>query len=72
MIIPFSEGIKYDFHEGLARINKNHKEGFIDSMGEEIIPAIYDSVCDFRQGHTELLSLGDTWISEKIPNPLRK
>jgi len=31
-----------DFHEGLARVYKGDKYGFIDKMGNEVIPCIYD------------------------------
>ena len=39
--------VNYDyvdnFHEGLARVSKGNKMGFIDRMGNEVIPCIYDS-----------------------------
>ena len=31
-----------DFHEGLALVSKDGKYGFIDKMGNEVIPCIYD------------------------------
>ena len=40
----------YDFHEGLAKVCKNDKYGFIDKMGHEIIPCIYDEAKDFDLG----------------------
>lgn len=45
---------KYDelhnFHEGLARVCKNGKYGFIDKLGNEIIPCKYDYANDFEKG----------------------
>jgi len=40
------------FHEGLARVCKNKKYGFIDKLGHEIIPCKYDHVDDFKYGVT--------------------
>lgn len=40
----------YDFHEGLAKVCKNDKYGFIDKLGYEIIPCIYDEARDFDLG----------------------
>ena len=40
----------YDFHEGLAKVCKNDKYGFIDKLGHEIIPCIYDEANDFALG----------------------
>ena len=40
----------YDFHEGLAKVCKNNKYGFIDKLGHEIIPCIYDEAEDFDFG----------------------
>ena len=45
---------KYDeldnFHEGLAKVCKNNKYGFIDKLGHEIIPCVYDEAEDFKFG----------------------
>lgn len=40
----------YSFHEGLAKVRKNDKYGFIDKLGHEIIPCIYDRAEDFELG----------------------
>lgn len=40
----------YNFHEGLAKVCKNSKYGFIDKQGHEIIPCIYDKAEDFKLG----------------------
>lgn len=40
----------YDFHEGLARVEKNDKYGFIDKLGHEIIPCKYEKAYDFEIG----------------------
>ena len=38
-----------DFHEGRAWFYKNEKYGFIDKMGNVIVPAKYDQVADFKE-----------------------
>lgn len=38
-----------DFHEGRAWFCKNEKYGFIDKMGNVIVPAKYDQVADFKE-----------------------
>lgn len=40
----------YNFHEGMALVKKNEKYGFINKLGEEIIPCIYDDAEDFNNG----------------------
>lgn len=40
----------YNFHEGLARVEKDKKFGFIDKRGNEIIPCKYDDAEDFKFG----------------------
>ena len=39
-----------DFHEGLAKVQKNGKWGFVNKHGEIIIPCEYDDVGDFHEG----------------------
>lgn len=43
-----------DFHDGLAMVAKGDKIGFIDKMGNEVIPCIYDFMeetdCSFHEG----------------------
>ena len=40
----------YGFHEGLAKVYKNKKYGFIDKLGHEIVPCIYDKAEDYHLG----------------------
>ncbi len=40
----------YSFHEGLARVCKDNKYGFIDKKGQEIISCNYDDADDFDGG----------------------
>lgn len=35
-----------DFHEGLARVYKGDKYGFIDKMGNEVIPCVYEQLME--------------------------
>lgn len=43
-----------DFHDGMAMVTKGEKIGFIDRMGNEVIPCIYDFMedtdCSFNEG----------------------
>ena len=43
-----------DFHDGLAMVTKGEKYGFIDKMGNEVVPCIYDFMeetdCSFHEG----------------------
>ena len=39
-----------NFHEGLARVVKNNRFGFINSKGNEVIPCQYDFAHDFKNG----------------------
>lgn len=48
----------YDFHEGLARVEKDKKFGFIDKLGKEIIPCKYDDADDFFNG-LAVVKIGD-------------
>ena len=43
-----------EFHEGLARVRKSSKWGYINEDGEEIIPLIYDYAHDFHNGTTNV------------------
>lgn len=38
------------FYEGLARVDKNGKIGFINKKGEVVIPLKYDDALDFKDG----------------------
>jgi hypothetical protein len=40
----------WDFCEGLARVCKDKKYGFIDTSGREVVPCKYDDARDFREG----------------------
>ena len=53
----------YKFIEDLAIKNKGdypNKYGFIDKLGKEVIPCIYDTVYDFKEG-VALVQLNDKW-----------
>lgn len=38
------------FKEGFARVHKNMRYGFINNLGNEVIPLIYDFASDFSEG----------------------
>ena len=48
----------YEFHEGLARVCKDKKFGFIDKLGNEIISCKYDDAKDYDKG-ISIVTLGD-------------
>mgnify|MGYP003494239541 FL=1 len=48
----------YGFHEGLARVCKDKKYGFIDKLGNEIISCKYDDAEDYDKG-ISVVTLGD-------------
>ncbi len=48
----------YEFHEGLARVCKDKKYGFIDKLGNEIISCKYDDAKDYDKG-ISVVTLGD-------------
>lgn len=43
-----------DFSEGLARVRRGSKWGYINEAGEEVIPLIYDYAHDFHNGTTSV------------------
>ncbi len=43
-----------EFSEGLARVRRGNKWGYINEEGEEIIPLIYDYAHDFHNGTTSV------------------
>lgn len=40
----------YDFSNGLAKVKRNDKSGFINTKGEDVIPCIYDLAHSFTGG----------------------
>lgn len=48
----------YEFHEGLAKVCKGEKYGFIDKLGNEIISCKYDDAEDYIKG-ISIVTLGD-------------
>ncbi len=61
-IIPC--GLKYDriesFVDGLARVDKDMKYGFIDTRGREVIPLEYDYAENFSEGLAKVVR-NDKW-----------
>lgn len=48
----------YSFHEGLAKVCKDEKYGFIDKLGREIVPCKYDDADDFEYG-LSIVTMGE-------------
>ena len=41
--VPFQYEKGYSFSEGLAKVQKNNKLGYVDKDGKEVIPCIYET-----------------------------
>ena len=56
--------LKYDsangFCEGMASVCRDGKWGFIDTVGREVVPCMYDGVDDFHEGMTRV-NVGGGW-----------
>ena len=50
MVIPYIYDRTSGFKEGLAKVEKNGKCGFINKSGEVVIPFEYDNAYDFQDG----------------------
>lgn len=48
------------FSEGLLRVPRNEKYGYINQSGEEVIPCQYDDICSFSEGLSVALK-GNKW-----------
>ena len=48
--LPEYENEDFAFHEGLAKVKLKNKYGFIDKVGKQVIPLIYDDVFHFYDG----------------------
>ena len=58
-----------DFHDGLAMVAKGGKIGFIDKMGNEVIPCVYDFLeetdCSFHEGMAFVKQGDDSYFIDK-------
>ena len=50
MSIKLKYDLAWDFSDGLARVWKDGKFGFIDTSGREVVPCKYDYAWDFHEG----------------------
>ena len=51
LLIPKNwDFILWGFHEGLVRVEKSERYGYIDKTGKEVIPYIYDFADSFHEG----------------------
>lgn len=58
----------YDFFDNLAMIANYDKFGFINRMGEIVIPIKYEIVDDFSEGHAFVSDFQNTFIIDKNGN----
>lgn len=46
---------KYDrvtqFDDGLARVSKNSRHGYVDTLGKVVVPLVYDDAVRFHNGY---------------------
>ncbi len=59
-IVPFIYKDISNYFEGLVRVSKNNKAGFLDHEGNAVVPCIYDSVYDFSEGFAAVCK-DDLW-----------
>lgn len=59
-LTPFQYIPLSNFHQGRIGVARNGKQGFLDSLGNEIIPCIYDEIGIFHLGRT-LARQGDKY-----------
>jgi hypothetical protein len=59
VVIPIEYDDAESFSEGLARVKKNGKWGFIDKTGKVVIPFEYDWVYSFSEGLAEVEKNGE-------------
>lgn len=59
-MIEYNEGQITSFTEGLARVSRDGKWGFINTKGEEVVPCIWDAAGPFVNGIARVIS-GDQY-----------
>jgi hypothetical protein len=65
VILPeYNDAIR-DFSEGLGRVQKNGKYGFINTKGQIIAPFIYDFATDFIAGMAFVEQNGDRFFIDR-------
>lgn len=54
---------KYDrvtqFDDGLARVSKNSRHGYVDTLGKVVVPLVYDDAVRFHNGYAAVGKGGD-------------
>ena len=60
LVIPYQFGLAYNFSEGLARVIKGEKWGFINTIGELAIPYQFDNASDFSEGLAKV-EIAEKW-----------
>ena len=66
LVIPCKLDDAYPFREGLVRVEKDGKYGFIDTTGELVIPCEWDSA--YSNGYIALIKNGYLTILDKEGN----
>lgn len=61
----------YEFNEGLARVKKNNKYGYVDTSGNIVIDIMYDEASHFENGEATVDHLALGLIKSKINNPIQ-
>ena len=65
ILIPFRYDYADSFSEGLARVKKSGKYGYIDKTGREVIPLIYDDAYFFSDGLARVKKSGKWGFIDK-------
>ena len=65
VVIPAVYDWAGSFHDGLARVEANGKEGFINESGKVVIPAKYDDAGSFTDGRASVELNGRTFTIDR-------
>lgn len=61
MVIPLEYDYVSSFSEGLAKVEKDGIEGYIDTNGRVVLPAEFDEVKIAEDGELVIVKKGESW-----------
>jgi hypothetical protein len=62
----------FAFNEGIAPFEKNEKWGYMNEMGEELMPAVLPLAWEFKEGYARVLSNGIVYMNKNMEYLVRK
>ncbi len=54
-----------DFEDGMAKVIKNGKMGFINEQGDEVVPCIYDHLSDWENDRSKAMLNGEIFYIDR-------